>query len=151
MTDPTWHHDRVEASRDYAASAHTLFTAFADNEARRHWAAPPGQQVEFDSDDFRVGGACRYRCGPAGSLRFEVTGHYLEIVEDSRVVVAERVAGPDGLLSTALVTWHFERTDGGTRAHVVAQVSAPVPDMVAGMRDGLAGSLGSLERYLVTR
>ncbi|MDH2413811.1 SRPBCC domain-containing protein [Nocardioides sp. CER19] len=148
MTEARWCHDQVEVSREFDASVAALFGSFADLDARRCWAAPPGEQVEFSLDDFSVGGTSVYRCGPSGSLRFDVTSHYLDIVDGVRIVVAERVSGGNQLLSTSLVTWHYEVGETGARIRIVAQISAPDERMVAGAEGGLTGSLRSLESYL---
>lgn len=114
-----------------------VWVAFADTETRQQWGVPAGEGLIYDHDDFRTGGAARYRCGAPELLEFSAAMSYVRVEEGSYVVHTDTVWSGGDLLGTALITWTFSDVPAGTSVSIVDQVVSFVgPDMIEGSRNG---------------
>ena len=141
--------ETLNLSTEIARPRGDVWAAFAATDARQQWSVPAGEELVYDSDDFRTGGSARYRCGTPGELQFSAAIDYVHIEEQAYVVHTDTVwHGPD-LLGTALITWTFSDVPAGTRVSIVDQVVSFVGmDMVEGSRNGHRIALEQLGTFL---
>lgn len=146
MTGQTILHGSFTLARSYAAAPHKVFRALADPEARMRWGAPSNdEELVIDRSDFRVGGTETSRCGPRGNLMFQVVTNYLLIETDRHIVFSEKVSGPDGALSAALLTFELLPEGAGTRLTLNGSIAALAGSaMIDGARNGFSKALENL-------
>lgn len=143
-------HDTIKMERTYNASPARVFAAWESVEARLRWSIPfPEAGAAYDQAEFKVGGLDVMRCGPKDDMRFLAHVRYLEIVRDSRIVMAERVAEDGKICAASLITIELEPAGKGTKQTVTMQVSAfDGSDMLEGYRTGWTAALDNLAREL---
>ena len=118
-------HGTITCSRVFRASPERLFAAWADETTHEEWLpAPEGMRYVYEGRDFTVGGRerCDMRRGDEVLAVFE--HHYLDIVENRRVVWSVRAMMPDGtLISISKNTVEIEAEDDGARLVCAEQTS----------------------------
>ena len=117
-------HGDFAIEREYAASPRRLFRAWADPQAKRAWSVcEDGMAVIEHRMDFRPGGEeVIVNRGPGGALhRFH--GHYLDIVEDHRIVYAFSMDVDEQRLTASLATVQFLPTATGARMVFTEQLA----------------------------
>lgn len=108
--------------RRYAASPERVFAAYADPAAFRRWFVEgEGWTIHDWTHDFRVGGHAhgRFRFGDESSDTYFNVTNYLDIVDNSRIVIAyvmgrETPDGPERF-SASLATTEILADGEGTR------------------------------------
>jgi uncharacterized protein YndB with AHSA1/START domain len=115
-------HETLVFRRSLAASASRVFHALESAEARRRWGPPsPEVVLEYEVDDFRVGGRDVYWCVIEGARRVRVEMDYRVIARDRRLVFLESVDDADGGRgSVSLVT--AELAPDGVNTHLTLTV-----------------------------
>ena len=108
--------------RTYDASPERVFAAHADPAAFRRWFVEgEGWAIHDWTHDFRVGGEAhgRFRFGDETNDTYFNNTHYLDIVENSRIVIAYVMGRdtPDGpeRFSASLATTEILADGDGTR------------------------------------
>jgi uncharacterized protein YndB with AHSA1/START domain len=146
MSEPPVRHETLTFQREYAATPAVVFETYVDVEARARWSAPSDSAVViYTQDDFRVGGADRYRCGDKRAPQYEGEVRYVEIVDGSRIVYSEVITAGEKRLAASLVTWEIAPTTKGSRLTVTVQVASFVgEDMVVGTTVGMNAALDNL-------
>ncbi|MBU1376085.1 MAG: SRPBCC family protein [Alphaproteobacteria bacterium] len=109
-------HDTFVITRTYPKPPAEVFRAFSDAARKRRWFAGEGAQYE---SDFRVGGVETSRTVMGADTPFPGTpltseGRYLDIVPDSRIVMAATMAVGDRRISSALTTYELRANGDGT-------------------------------------
>ncbi len=139
-------HDKIVMERTYNASPARVFAAWESVEARLRWSIPwPETDAAYERAEFKVGGLDIMRCGPKGDMRFRAHVHYLEILPDARIVMAESVAEDGKVRAASLITIEFEPADKATKQTVTMQVFAlHGPDMLDGYSIGWTAALDNL-------
>jgi uncharacterized protein YndB with AHSA1/START domain len=122
-------HDTLILTRTLPADPAAVYAAFADDAIRRRWIRMPGSGASYEHD-FRVGGGENARASfttlDSPTEHLENQSHYLELVDDQRLVFAYR-AVVDGLVRWAsLVTVELALAGAGDHA-AVAGVDSPTP------------------------
>jgi uncharacterized protein YndB with AHSA1/START domain len=120
-------HDTLVLTRTLPAPPAAVYAAFAEDTIRRRWIRMPGSGARY-THDFRLGGGENARASfttlDSPTEQLENQSHYLELVDDQRIVFAYR-AVVDGVVRWAsLVTVELGVADGGDDA-VVASVDPP--------------------------
>lgn len=142
-------HETIHLSRTLEADLEDVWTAYADTAQRSRWSVPQGEEMVFDADDLRSGGAARYRCGTPGELEFAGSIDYLHIAPEAAVVHTEIMRSGPELLSAGLLTWSFGAADPGTELSVTVQVTSFVGEgMLEGTRNGHRIALDQLAAFL---
>ena len=142
-------HETIHLSRTLDADLDDVWNAYADTAQRSRWSVPEGEEMVFDADDLRSGGAARYRCGTPGELEFAGSIDYLHIAPGAAVVHTEITRSGSQLLSAALLTWSFGAADPRTELSVTVQVTSFVgEDMLDGTRNGHRIALDQLADFL---
>ena len=146
MTQSRTTHAPLVIERSFDASPARVFNAFADPAARMRWGVPSAKvELVYLEAGFRVGGRDVSRCGPAGSLMFDVELSYLDIVPEQRIVSVETVSQDATRLSVSLITVELQPSGKGTRLVLTDQIVAlDGSDMVAGSRAGFNAVLDNL-------
>lgn len=146
MSEPPVRHETLTFQREYAATPAVVFETYVDVEARARWSAPSDSAVViYTQDDFRVGGADRYRCGDKRAPQYKGEVRYVDIVDGSRIVYSEVVTAGERRLAASLVTWEIAPTTKGSRLTVTVQVASFVgEDMVVGTTVGMNAALDNL-------
>jgi uncharacterized protein YndB with AHSA1/START domain len=142
----------AEVRRHLAASAATVFAAFADAALVRRWLRP-SDDVGLDvvKFDFRVGGTYRFAYRVPGRAPMVVSGVYRAIEPVSRIVFSWDIEPPDehaGVHSEVTVTL----TPQGTGTDVLirhAQLTAP--DARERHAAGWSGALDHLASVVTVR
>ena len=117
-------HGEFTIERTYTASARKLFRAWADPQAKRAWSVcQDGMAVIEHRMDFRPGGEeVIVNRGPGAAIhRFH--GHYLDIVEDHRIVYGFSMDVDERRLTASLATVQFLPGDAGTRMVFTEQLA----------------------------
>jgi uncharacterized protein YndB with AHSA1/START domain len=153
-TDVTTH-GTFTIERDLSAPTAKVFTAFATADAKRAWFTPPADwTVEPEAFEFKVGGAERHVSISPDGTRHGYDGHYIDIVEDTRIVFSYAMDYNGVPLSASLVTVQLTATDGGTHLTFTEQgayyLEGDRDAIVAGREAGTHPGLDQLEAY-VTR
>ena len=139
-------HDSLTLERTYNASTTRVFEAWRDVKARERWSKPSDDtDIVYDQAEFKVGGVDIMRCGFKGDLRYSAHVRYLEIIADTRIVMAERIAENGAPQAVSLVTIEMTPEGKSTRLKVTLQISAlDGSDMLQGYRDGWGPTLDNL-------
>lgn len=155
---PSVVHGHFTLERTYPQSPAKVFAAFADPAKKRRWFVEgKGMQVVSFDMDFRVGGRMR--------SRFLFPGHpdapipagtpmgndsvYLDIVPDSRIVLAYTMNTNDTPFSASLATFELAPEGTGTRLIATEQGAYFENSDGPGMREqGWREQLESLAREL---
>lgn len=140
-------HATLVLERDYRASPERLFRAWADPAQRKRWDAPSGELVALEQD-FRVGGRLYSRFGPKGYPMFWSEGHYLDIVENARIVSATAMHMNELRSSTTMTTIEIGPHGGGARLVLTDQSVYLAGETPAMREQGWTVILASLETYL---
>jgi uncharacterized protein YndB with AHSA1/START domain len=124
MTGKRVHHATFCVERKYSAPVGRVFAAFADPAIKRRWFAE-GENwtlARYDAE-FRVGGheysTFHFKDGPV------ITNDtiYLDIVENSRIVIAYTMAAEGVRFSSSLATVKFVAAQGGTTLTYTEQMA----------------------------
>ena len=129
MEDPSVIHNTFVVERNYPIPPERAFAAFADPVKKRRWfAASESHEVETFEMDFQAGGKevalYRFKEGtpfPGAILRNE--SWYQDIVPNRRIVVAQTMSLGDRHISSALVTFEFLPSEGGTEVVLTHQAA----------------------------
>jgi uncharacterized protein YndB with AHSA1/START domain len=145
-------HDTIVIERKFKAAPARVFAAWSTASARAQWAVPNEnwESVE-ESEDFRVGGREVSRFGPRGDPRIRAEKHYLDIVEDRRIIMAGTMFVADQPISCSLATVEFLRAGTGTRMLYTEQAAfLDGRDDAGTRRKGWKINLDKLEALLET-
>lgn len=148
--EPPVRHETLRFQREYAVTPDLVFETYVDVEARARWSAPSDSAVViYTQDDFRVGGADRYRCGDRRAPQYEGEVRYVDIVDGSRILYSEVITAGEKPLAASMVTWEIAPTTEGSRLTVTVQVASFVgEEMVVGTRVGMNAALDNLGAQL---
>ncbi|NJM83276.1 MAG: ATPase [Tabrizicola sp.] len=150
MAETAVDHGTVIVGRMINRPAARVFAAYADANERVRWAAPSDTAVFFyEKADFRVGGLDVARCGAREDPRFRVESRYMGILPGHRIVTVDTVHEDTTPLSVSITTVEFSDSPDGAQVKVTVQVTSFAgAGMIDNTRDGTAGSLNNLVRYL---
>jgi len=148
-------HETFTLTRTIPARRAHVFAAWANPEIKRRWFVDsdgPGWTERDYTLDFRVGGRETGRFvlneGPGRGVHTSVT-HYLDIVDDERIVYAYTMAIDGRIHSASLTTVELEDENGGTRLTYTEHGAFVGPsDGAAGRKQGWQSLLAALERML---
>lgn len=124
MTERSVIHAALVVERTYDVSPARAFAAWADKEAMMRWAVPTaGIEVDMEAFDFQVGGGWLTLFGEAGAPKtLTDEARFLDIVPDTRIVAASRMADGDTLWFAGVLTVEMEATTGkGCRLKLTEQ------------------------------
>jgi uncharacterized protein YndB with AHSA1/START domain len=115
ITDHTVTHASFTIERQYGATPARVFAAFADKEQKGEWFAAPGDTGPVTWEfDFRDGGR-EYNSGAwEGGPTHSFDAHYLDIVENERIIYSYVMHVDGRKLSASLATLEFAAVEGGT-------------------------------------
>jgi len=153
MTEPAAVHDTFILERHFAKPPAKVFAALADPAKKRRWCGEgPAHEVLDFAVDFRVGGAERWRYRmaahtPIAGKELSSEGLHLDIVPDTRVVIASSMAMDGRPFSASLVTFELHAQGGGTDLVLIHQgvffEGADGPAMRKGGWEGLLDRLAA--------
>jgi uncharacterized protein YndB with AHSA1/START domain len=149
----TVQHATLVFEREVSAPVTAVFEAYASATSRAQWGAPSDTAVIlYDAEDFREGGIDRYRCGSRQDPNIHVTTHYLEIVEDRRIVYSETITTEGRRLCASLTTVELVPCERGTRLKSTTQVASFIGTaIIDGHKLGQAAALDNLVQYFQSR
>ncbi len=114
---------------------------------REAWGAPGDHVLETLSEDTRVGGIERARCGPSDNPEFEVETRWFHLAEPNDTVYTEQIEAGGMALGASLVTMRLTADGSGSTLAITVAVSSFVgPEMIAEFEAGWTGSLENLEK-----
>lgn len=112
---PTVVHDTVVFERVLAAAPSRVFEAWSRADLRAKWDIPKeGWSAEYEQD-FRVGGVQRGTFGPKGGPLHHSVGHYVDIVENVRIVSMGTMMEETTRTAATLCTVELLANGRGTR------------------------------------
>jgi uncharacterized protein YndB with AHSA1/START domain len=146
-------HETLTFERQLKAPREAVFEAFSDSIARAKWAAPsPTSVVIYDTENFIENGEDEYRCGSKDDPSIHGRIHYLEIVENSRIVSSETLTMNGQRLSASMTTMELSSVGSMTMlsqtTHVASFIGA---SMIDGFKQGNNASLDNLVKYVDNR
>ena len=143
----------VDLSKVLAHPAATVFAAWSQEEAQRHWGHPgPGWNMDFDRFGFAEGETDICRFGPEGGDEYLNENRYLEIEPDRRIVYATSLRSNGVLAFAGTVAVVFDRQGEGTRMRLVEQgLYFDGRDTVEGHREGWQHMLDAIAAWLDAR
>jgi len=117
----TVNHATFTIERSFPVAPSRVFAAFADPAKKRRWfAAGAGHSVtEPHEMDFRVGGRehteRRIQGGPIDGARLENDTVFLDILPDTRIILAYTMSVNGARISASLATFELQPSAEGTR------------------------------------
>jgi uncharacterized protein YndB with AHSA1/START domain len=124
MTQPILH-DAYHISQRIPASRAQVFAAFADLSMRRRWYRIPGEPgTDSHELDLRVGGTETMRgrfAAPDGMQHITYQAHFLDVVENERMVYSAEAVIDGVRISASLITIELADEDGATRLSLTEQ------------------------------
>jgi uncharacterized protein YndB with AHSA1/START domain len=120
MTESTLVHDTFVIHREFSKTTAQVYAAFTDSNKKRRWFAEgKSHDVLAFEMDFRVGGVehAHYRMNestpfPGAELKHQAS--FLDIVPESRVVIASTMAFGEKTISSSLVAFEILPSSSGT-------------------------------------
>lgn len=144
----------IAMTRVFDAPRKLVFEAYTKPELLRRWLGVfGGWTLDVCDIDLRVGGAYRYEWRKAGGKRMGVSGVFLEVVPDERLVTDEAFDDP-WYEGEARSTVTFVEAAGRTTMTMTMRYdSKDVRDAVLGspMEHGVAASYDKLDELLLAR
>jgi uncharacterized protein YndB with AHSA1/START domain len=146
-------HATIVLERQLAAPPSRVFAAWADPEERKRWDVPDdGWVVHEQRQEFRIGGRELSRFGPKEEPRYTSDGHYLDIVQDVRIVSAGTMHVGERRSSSTLCTVELIAEGRGTRLILTDQsVFYDGLETESERQDGWGTIVKRLESYLGAR
>jgi uncharacterized protein YndB with AHSA1/START domain len=150
MTTRTVVHDTIVLERTFSASPARVFAAWSRADVRRLWMAPSDQwEVAELREDFRVSGSGSMRFGPKGNPHLWAETHYLDIVDEQRIVMAGTMFDSNVAISCSLATVELFATGAAVRMIYTEQAAfLDGRDQPRTRRQGWNINLDKLEAYL---
>jgi uncharacterized protein YndB with AHSA1/START domain len=145
-------HDTIVIERDFSASITRVFAAWSRARVRSVWMVPNEgwETVEFN-EDFRIGGREVARFGPKGCPHLRSETHYLNIVEERRIVMAGTMFSSDLPISCSMATVELLASQTGTRMIYTEQAAfLDGRDEPSSRRRGWWINLDKLDAHLST-
>jgi uncharacterized protein YndB with AHSA1/START domain len=99
MTEPSSAQNSVVIERSFDAPVEVIWQMWTVPEHFAQWYGPDGATIPVAKMDVRIGGSRLVRMDittPDGAMTMWFTGHYLEVVENKRLVYTESIADEDG-------------------------------------------------------
>lgn len=116
MSEHSIAHGSFTIERVYPHKLEKVFRAYSDAAVKRHWFAEgEGWDIETYDLDFRVGGkeSSSFRFERGDLVTFDAT--YLDIVPETRVILAYGMTVAGRRISASLATTEFKPEGTGTR------------------------------------
>ena len=141
----------VVVTRHFAASPEAVYRAHTDPKLVQQWLlGPEGWTMPVCINDARPGGTIRYEWTNGKGGGFHLTGEYLELIPNRRIVHVERMFLPDRTPDNHVETT-FEPDGTGT----LMTIRMTLPDektrasmLATGMEHGMEASYTRLEGLL---
>lgn len=150
MTDHSVQHESFSIERRYDFAPAVVFKAFADPAAKRKWFVEgEGWTIDGYDADFRVGGSERslFHFGDSEQMGNETV--YLDIVADSRIIIAYSMTTAGTPFSASLATIEFKPEDQGTRLVYTEQAAfLDGKDQKSSREAGWRSLLDALAKFL---
>lgn len=151
MTDI--HHETIQLTHRYSASAKRVYAAYLNPRAREIWSAPnETSAVEIVSADIRSGGVEETRCGTKGDLEYRTEVRYHSVLANELITFSEALFHGESLLMVALITFEFRSVNERVTELVLTdQITSFVGrDGVEGHRVGFSAALANLQEIVET-
>ena len=143
-------HETLVFEREITAAASDVFSAYADARLRAAWSAPANDTIIYDREEFAEGCQDFFRCGPRTNPDIHGKTHYLEIVQNQRIMASETLSTSGIRLAISLITIEFGDLGRATRLKCTIQIASFVgQDMIRGYEDGNNAALNGLVRHFV--
>ncbi|AHG01740.1 hypothetical protein HALLA_00180 (plasmid) [Halostagnicola larsenii XH-48] len=133
------HTDQLTISRTFDAPRERVWRAFTDSDELEQWFVPEGMTASVRANELEAGGEMSIHWTD-GERRIENEGHYVDVVEEERLVSGEETDAGDLRL-----TYEFRDVDGGTEVVITQEFPGSVPD---GAAAGWANMLDRLAEVL---
>ncbi|MFP3547080.1 SRPBCC family protein [Rhizobium sp. SIMBA_035] len=123
MTQPSATHTTFTIERQLKAKPERAFRAWANPASKQTWfACHDGWATIEYRLDFRAGGSERNHTSDGEGLLHAYDAHYLDVVENARIVYAYEMKLGETRISASLATITFEPSAAGTRMLFTEQV-----------------------------
>jgi len=138
---------QFDLTRRLPVTPDQLWHLLTDGKSREAWGGPgDGTVLTMESEDFRVGGHERHRCGPADNPHFAVETRWYNIDAPQAATFTETIIDSDAAMATTLVTYKVSPDSAGARLDVhVAVASFTGADAIGEVEEGWNGGLSNLE------
>lgn len=155
MSDNTITKDAIVIERIFDAPIDLIWQLWTQPAHFKQWYGPQGFTIPTAEMDVRVGGK-RLICmeSPDGSMKIWLTGEYVEIVPNERLVYTESMADEHGnivtdkgLPSPTTITVQLEDLDGRTR---MVMTHAGLPANEQGANEGWEQAFDKMAEHIDT-
>lgn len=137
--------------RKFSAPVDLVYRAHVEPELIQKWMlGPPGWTMPVCINEARPGGKIRYEWANGEGAGFYLTGEYVELVPNERIVHVERMHLPDPTPDNRVVTT-FKKDGTGTllvMSMTVASAETLKAMLATGMTDGMEISYARFEEQV---
>ena len=150
--------ESVKLTHHYHANPSQVFAAWSNPEALGKWFGPHSHNCVIEKYDFRVDGEYQIRmvpvdnaedsdCGGESGEDSVCAGTFVEIVDESKIVMTFGWIENGGDIDGTLLTIEFSEANGGTDVTLLHE-RLPNKPAADAHRGGWEGTLECLETYL---
>lgn len=143
---------QFDLHRKIAATPDRLWHLLTDPQSRGLWNAPDDDmQMTPLTEDVRVGGVERHRCGPEDAPMFEADTRWYRLEAPRDAAFTETILIGGDAIATSLVTYRVSPISDGCELHVTVAISSFCgPDAAGEFQTGWTNALNKLAAYAQT-
>ena len=139
----------LQLNKTYPVNRERVFSAWTKPEALKQWWGPEGFTTTIDEMDVQVNGNYKFNMHAPNGETHVLTGQYLEIVANEKLVFTWKWENGNGDFPSTKVTIDFLEKGNSTEV-VVTHTDLPSEEEAKNHNNGWTSSLeGSLKAYLV--
>jgi uncharacterized protein YndB with AHSA1/START domain len=149
ITMNSLHDFTLQLNRTYPVKRERVFSAWVKPEELEKWWGPQGYQTTIEEMDVQVHGKYKYNMQNLDGQKLVLTGHYLEIIPNEKLVFTWKWENGKAEFPTTKVTIDFLEKGDSTEVNVT-HTDLPSEEEAKNHNHGWASSLEfGLKKYIV--